>query len=56
VIAPLGWVDDCQSLLVGVRVLCRLNPAKGRENEVDMLFERHLTISEGLKITPGSQR
>lgn len=56
VIAPATWSDRVESISVGLRALSRLNLGPGREEEVDVLFERCITLSEDLDIAAGSQR
>lgn len=56
VIAPMGWRDSVDSITVGYRVSCKLSPVKGREDEVDTLFERRVSLADDITIAPGSQR
>lgn len=55
IIAPAGWNDAVESITVGVRALSKLSPSKEREGEVDVLFERHVSIDHQ-RISPGPQR
>jgi hypothetical protein len=55
VFAPAGWEDTVQRVTVGVRSTCKLTPAKGREDEIDVLFERQVTLPD-VQISPGSQK
>jgi hypothetical protein len=56
VIAPATWNDRVKSISVGLQALSKLSLGVGREGQVDVLFERWITLSKDLYIVAGSQR
>jgi hypothetical protein len=55
VIAPTTWSDRVESISVGLQALSKLNLGAGREGEVDVLFERWITLFGDTNIAAGTQ-
>jgi hypothetical protein len=56
IIAPPMWSGEVESITVDFKSMSRLDLGPGRSGEVDVLFNRHVTLSNDLRLSPGSQR